>query len=147
MSIAADLHLRRFAEQPVLLQEFERWLRNNEFLFADFERMAFGQTTIEEGTTRIDDDLYVWFRKNRTWTRPEATLLRVLEKDDRPNGRRHMIQNFRCALLCGVIFTPTQNGDALVMQLNLTEPTGHWELADDNEMGNAALRLMIVNRA
>ena len=132
--------------QPVLMQELERWLRSNEYRMSEFEGMLSDRSTLSEGTTRIDDDLYIWFRHNPVWERPEITLLTVLEAD-RPSGSRSSIKGFDCVIICGVTFTYDYNGCHLEMQSMLTEPTGHWSLADDDQMGTAALKLMVQNRA
>lgn len=146
MSNAAQDHMRRAMAQPVLMQEFERWLRSGDHRMEEFEGMMSDRgSTVSEGTTRIHDDLYIWFRQNRAWERPEITLLMITEAA-RPGGPRMNIRMFDCAIICGVIFTYDYNGAHLIMGNNLTEPTGHWTLADDDQMGNAALKLMMVNR-
>lgn len=146
MSIAAEDHMRRAMAQPVLMQELERWLRSNEYRMSEFEGMLSDRSTLSEGTTRIDDDLYIWVRHNPVWERPEITLLTVLH-DKLPSAKRPHIKAMDCAIICGVIFTYDYNGCHLEMQPMLTEPTGHWSLADDDQMGVAALRLMVKNRA
>ena len=146
MTAAAEEHMRRAMAQPVLMQELERYLRANEHRMEEFEGMLSDRSTLAEGTHRIEDDLYIWFRHNRVWERPEITLLTVLEAD-RPSGTRSSIKNFDCAIICGVIFTLDYNGCHLEMQPMMTEPTGHWSLADDDQMGTAALKLMMANRA
>lgn len=145
MSIAAEEHMRRAMAQPVLMQELERYLRANEHRMEEFEGMLSDRSTLAEGTHRIEDDLYIWFRHNRVWERPEITLLMVTE-EDRPHTKRG-IKNFDCVIICGVIFTYDYNGAHLEMQPMITEPTGHWSLGDEDHMGVAALKLMVANRA
>ena len=146
MSIAAQEHLRRVTENPLLLSEAERFLRANERRMEEFEGMLSDRSTLTQGTSLVHDDLYIWFRHNTVWERPEITFLTVLE-NERPSGMRAAIQSFECAIICGVIFTYDQIGDHLIMSPNITEPTGHWSLADDHQIGNAVLKLMMVNRA
>lgn len=146
MTAYAEDHMRRAMAQPVLMQEFERWLRAREDRMDDFESMMSDRgSTLSEGTSRIHDDLYIWFRQNRVWERPEITLLMITE-DARPTSKRPNILNFDCLIICGVIFTYDYNGAHLEMQPMLTEPTAHWILADDDQMGTAALKLMMANR-
>ena len=129
---------------PLLLSEAERYLRANERRMEEFEGMLSDRSTLTQGTSVLHDDLYIWFRHNTVWERPEITFLTVLE-NERPSGMRAAIQSFDCAIICGVIFI--LDGAHLEMQPMLTEPTGHWSLADDDQMGTAALKLMVKNRA